>query len=96
TAFDSTDIRSTVPRFTPEARQANRAMVDLLDSMAQRKGATPARIALARRLERLDENLGAADVERTPDDLQDIERAATQITVQGARYPEHLERQTYR
>src|SRR5438067_558703 len=111
TAFDSTDIRSRIPRFTPEARKANQALVDLLGSIAQRKNATPAQIALAwllaqkpwivpipgtRRLERLDENIGAVAVELTPDDLRDIERAAAQITVQGARYPEHLERQTNR
>jgi aryl-alcohol dehydrogenase-like predicted oxidoreductase len=109
--FTSTDIRSTIPRFTPEARKANQAMVDLLDSIAQRKHVTPAQIALAwliaqkpwivpipgtRRLERLDENIGALAVELTPDDLRDIESAASQITVQGARYPEHLEQQTYR
>jgi aryl-alcohol dehydrogenase-like predicted oxidoreductase len=111
TAFDSTDIRSTIPRFTPEARKANQALVDLLGSIAQRKNATPAQIALAwllaqkpwivpipgtRRLERLEENIGAVAVELTPDDLRDIESAAAQITVQGARYPENLERQTYR
>jgi aryl-alcohol dehydrogenase-like predicted oxidoreductase len=111
TAFDSTDIRSTIPRFTPEARKANQALVDLLGSIAQRKNATPAQIALAwllaqkpwivpipgpRRPERLDENLGAVAVELTPDDLRDIESAASQITVQGARYPENLERQTNR
>jgi len=109
--FTSTDIRSTIPRFTPEARKANQAMVDLLDSIAQRKHATPAQIALAwllaqkpwivpipgtRRLERMDENIGALAVQLTPDDLRDIERAASQITVKGARYPEHLEQQTYR
>ena len=109
--FTSTDIRSTIPRFTPEARKANQAMVDLLNSIAQRKHVTPAQIALAwliaqkpwivpipgtRRLERLDENIGALAVELTPDDLRDIERAASQINVQGARYPEHLEQQTYR
>jgi aryl-alcohol dehydrogenase-like predicted oxidoreductase len=109
--FASTDIRSTIPRFTPEARKANQAMVDLLDSIAQRKRATPAQIALAwllaqkpwivpipgtRRLERLDENIGASAVELTPDDLREIENAASQITVEGARYPEHLEQQTYR
>jgi aryl-alcohol dehydrogenase-like predicted oxidoreductase len=109
--FASTDIRSTIPRFTPEARKANQAMVDLLNSIAQRKHVTPAQIALAwliaqkpwivpipgtRRLERLDENIGAVAVELTPDDLRDIESAASQITVQGARYPEHLEQQTYR
>src|SRR5207237_4431872 len=105
------DIRNTIPRFTPEARNANQALVALLGSIAQRKNATPAQIALAwllaqkpwvvpipgtRRLERLDENIGAVAVELTPDDLREIERAASQITVQGARYPEHLERQTYR
>jgi aryl-alcohol dehydrogenase-like predicted oxidoreductase len=110
TAFDSTDIRSTIPRFTPEARKANQALVDLLGSIARRKNATPAQIALAwllaqkpwivpipgtRRLSRLEENLGAVAVELTPDDLRDIEGAAAQITVQGARYPENLERQTY-
>ena len=109
--FDSTDIRSSIPRFTPEARKANQAMVDLLDSIAQRKHVTPAQIALGwliaqkpwivpipgtRRLERLDENIGAVAVELTPDDLRDIESAASQMTVQGARYPEHLEQQTYR
>jgi aryl-alcohol dehydrogenase-like predicted oxidoreductase len=109
--FASTDIRSTIPRFTPEARKANQAMVDLLDTIARRKHAAPAQIALAwllaqkpwivpipgtRRLERLDENIGASAVELTPDDLRDIENAASQITVEGARYPEHLEQQTYR
>src|SRR5213078_82274 len=98
TAFDSTDIRGTIPRFTPEARKANQAVVDLLGSIAQRKNATPAQIALAwllaqkpwivpipgtRRLSRLEENLGAVAVELTPDDLRDIESAASQITVQG-------------
>ena len=111
TAFDSADIRSTIPRFTPEARKANQALVDLLGSIAQRKNATPAQIALAwllaqkpwivpipgtRRLARLDENIGAVAVELTPDDLHEIEGAAAKITVQGARYPENLERQTYR
>jgi aryl-alcohol dehydrogenase-like predicted oxidoreductase len=107
--FASTDIRNTIPRFTPEARKANQALVDLLGSIAQRKNTTPAQIALAwllaqkpwivpipgtRRLERLEENIGAVAVELTPDDLRDIESAASQITVQGARYPEHLERMT--
>ncbi len=111
TAFDSSDIRSTIPRFTPEARKANQALVALLGDIAQRKHATPAQIALAwllaqkpwivpipgtRRLERLEENLGAVAVELTPDDLRDIESAASQIMVQGERYPEHLERQTNR
>jgi aryl-alcohol dehydrogenase-like predicted oxidoreductase len=109
--FTSNDIRATIPRFTPEARKANQALVGLLNSIAQRKNATPAQIALAwllarkpwivpipgtRRLERLDENIGAVDVDLTPDDLRDIESAASQITVQGARYPESLERMTNR
>src|SRR5207248_10573378 len=109
--FAGNDIRNTIPRFTPEARKANQALVDLLGSIAQRKNATPAQIALAwllarkpwivpipgtRRLERLDENIGAVAVELTPDDLRDIESAASQITVQGARYPESLERLTGR
>jgi len=107
TAFDSSDIRNTIPRFTPEARKANRALVDLLGKIAERKKATPAQIALAwllaqkpwivpipgtRRLERLDENIGAVAVELTSDDLREIEIAASKITVQGARYPEYLER----
>ncbi len=110
-AFASNDIRNTIPRFTPEARKANQALVDLLGSIAQRKNATPAQIALAwllaqkpwiapipgtRRPERLDENIGAAAVELTPDDLREIENAASEITVQGARYPEELERMTGR
>jgi aryl-alcohol dehydrogenase-like predicted oxidoreductase len=110
-AFAGTDIRNTIPRFTPEARRANQVLVDLLGRVAQRKHATPAQIALAwllaqrpwivpipgtRRLARLDENLGAAAVELTPDDLREIETAAAQIPVQGARYPDHLERLTNR
>jgi aryl-alcohol dehydrogenase-like predicted oxidoreductase len=109
TAFDSTDIRTGIPRFTAEARKANQALVDLLGSIAARKDATPAQIALAwllaqkpwivpipgtRRLERLDENTGAVAVDLTPGDLAEIEEAAAKITVQGARYPEHLERMT--
>ena len=109
--FAADDIRNTIPRFAPEARQANQALVVLLGSIAQRKHATPAQIALAwllaqrpwivpipgtRRLERLEENIGAAAVELAPEDLRDIESAAAQITVQGARYPEHLERLTNR
>ncbi|MDP9120438.1 MAG: aldo/keto reductase [Acidobacteriota bacterium] len=101
TTFDSTDFRSTVPRFTPEARKANRALVDLVGSIAQRKNATPAQMALAWLLaqkpwivpipgttkpHRLQENIAAASVELTPGDLRDIESAASQITVQGARY----------
>jgi aryl-alcohol dehydrogenase-like predicted oxidoreductase len=107
TMFDSTDFRNIVPRFTPEARKANQALVELLGEIAERKEATSAQIALAwllaqkpwivpipgtRRLERLEENIGAVTVELTPDDLLEIESAASQITVQGARYPEELER----
>jgi aryl-alcohol dehydrogenase-like predicted oxidoreductase len=107
TSFDSSDIRSTIPRFTPEARQANLALVDLLGTIAARMNATAAQVALAwllaqqpwivpipgtRRVERLDENLGAAALELTTDDLSEIEGAAAQIEVQGARYPEHLQR----
>lgn len=103
TALDSTDFRNTVPRFAPEARKANRALVDLLNAVARRKGATPAQIALAwllaqkpwivpipgtTKLERLEENLAAASIELSGDDLNEIGRAASQITVQGARYPE--------
>jgi aryl-alcohol dehydrogenase-like predicted oxidoreductase len=105
TVFDATDFRTIVPRFTPEARKANQALVALLGEIAQRKRATPPQIALAwllaqkpwivpipgtRRLARLDENLGATTIELTPDDLREIERAASQITVQGDRYPAHL------
>src|SRR5580658_9500808 len=111
TTFDSTDFRNTVPRFAPEARKANRAVVDLLDRIAQRKKATPAQIALAwllaqkpwivpipgtTKLNRLDENIGAVAVELTPDDLRDIDQAVAEITVQGARYPEKLEQMTGR
>lgn len=107
THFDSTDFRNTVPRFTPEARKANRALVDLLESMAQRKGATPAQIALAWLLaqkpwivpipgttkqHRLEENVAAAAIELSDADLQDIENAASQITVQGHRYSEAAQR----
>jgi aryl-alcohol dehydrogenase-like predicted oxidoreductase len=109
--FASTDIRNTIPRFTPEARQANLALVDLLGKIAERKKATPAQIALAwllaqkpwivpipgtRKLERLEENIGAAAIELTSDDLREIESAASKITVQGARYPENLEQLTGR
>jgi aryl-alcohol dehydrogenase-like predicted oxidoreductase len=111
TAFDSGDIRSTIPRFELEARRANQAMVDLLAAIAARKEATPGQIALAwllarepwivpipgtKRLGRLEENLGAAGVELGADDLAEIEEAASEIQVQGARYPEHLERMTGR
>jgi aryl-alcohol dehydrogenase-like predicted oxidoreductase len=109
TTFDRSDFRNIVPRFTPEARKANQALVDLLGEIAERKQATPAQIALAwllaqkpwivpipgtTKLSRLEENIGAAAVELTPDDLREIESAASQITVQGARYPEELERRT--
>jgi aryl-alcohol dehydrogenase-like predicted oxidoreductase len=107
--FDSTDFRSTLPRFTPEALKANQVLIDLLGSIAERKKATPAQIALVwllaqkpwivpipgtTKLARLEENIGAASVELTPDDLRDIEDAASRITVQGARYPEKLEKMT--
>ena len=111
TTFDSTDFRNTLPRFTPEARKANRALVDLLGEIAKRKNATSAQIALARllaqkpwivpipgttKLKRLEENVGAVEIELTRDDLREIENAASQIEVQGARYPEHLEQMTGR
>jgi aryl-alcohol dehydrogenase-like predicted oxidoreductase len=107
TTFDRSDIRNTIPRFSPDARKANQALVDLLGTIAERKKATPAQIALAwllarkpwivpipgtRKLERLEENVGAAAIELASDDLREIESAASKITVQGARYPEHLER----
>jgi len=109
TKFASSDIRNTIPRFTQEARKANQALVDLLAEIAERKKATPAQIALAwllaqkpwitpipgtTKLNRLEENIGAASIALTPDDLSEIESAASKITVQGARYPEHLERMT--
>jgi aryl-alcohol dehydrogenase-like predicted oxidoreductase len=109
TNFASTDFRANLPRFTPEARKTNQALVDLLKSIADRKGATPAQIALAwilaqkpwivpipgtTKLHRLEENIGAAEVELTPDDLSEIDEASSQITVEGARYPENLERMT--
>src|SRR5205814_1435100 len=109
TAFDSTDFRNTVPRFAPENRKANRAVVDLVESIARRKKATPAQIALAwvlaqkpwmvpipgtTKLHRLEENLGAVSVELTPDDLREIDGAASKIKVEGARYPEALEKRT--
>ena len=107
--FDSSDFRSTLPRFTPEALKANQALIDLLNSIAKRKKATPAQIALAwllaqkpwmvpipgtTKLNRLDENMGAATVELSPDDLRDIDTAASKIKVEGARYPERLEKMT--
>jgi aryl-alcohol dehydrogenase-like predicted oxidoreductase len=106
TAFDSTDFRNIVPRFTPEARKANQVVVDLIGQIAKQKKVTPAQIALAWLLaqkpsivpipgttkrHRLEENVGAAAVELRPDDLRDIDRAVSGVTVQGARYPEHLQ-----
>jgi len=111
TTLDSGDFRNILPRFTPEARKANQALVDLLGEIAGRKQATPAQIALAwllaqkpwivpipgtTKLHRLEENLGAAEVELTADDLRDIDRAAAKITVQGNRYPDKLEAMTGR
>ena len=111
TTFDSSDFRTTLPRFTPEARKANQALVDLLAALGTRKKATPAQMALAwvlaqkpwivpipgtTKLHRMEENLGAAALELTPEDLREIDRAASQIEVQGARYPENLEQLTGR
>lgn len=111
TRFDSTDFRNTLPRFTPEARKANKALIDLLGAIGRRKKATPAQIALAWLLaqkpwivpipgttkpHRLEENIGAALIQLTPDDLREIDRAASQIAVHGARYPEQLEHLTGR
>jgi len=109
TTFDSSDFRNKVPRFTPEARKANQALVELLRSIGERKHATPAQMALAwllaqrpwivpipgtTKLHRLEENIGALSVELTPDDLREIDAAASEIKVQGARYPEEMERRT--
>jgi aryl-alcohol dehydrogenase-like predicted oxidoreductase len=111
TTFDSTDFRNVVPRFTPENRKANLAFVEWLTKFAERKKATPAQIALAwllaqkpwivpipgtTKLHRLEENIGAAGIELTSDDLREIDNAASQVAVHGARYPEHLERMTGR
>jgi len=111
TTFQKSDFRSGLPRFTPEALRANQAVVELLVSIAERKKATPAQIALAwllaqrpwivpipgtTKLHRLEENIGAASVELTPDDLREIDSAASKIHVQGARYPERLEQMTGR
>jgi len=111
TTFDSSDFRSKLPRFTPEARRANQALVDLLHKIAKRKEATPAQIALAwllaqkswvvpipgtTNLRRLEENIAAAEIGLTSDDLREIESAASEIEVQGDRYPEHLQRLTGR
>ena len=111
TTFDSSDFRQRLPRFTPEARKANRSLIALLGEIAERKQATPAQIALAwllaqkpwivpipgtTKLHRLEENLGAAAIELTPDDLREIDLAASKITVQGARYPDEMEQLTGR
>ncbi len=107
--FDSSDFRSTLPRFTPEALKTNQALIDLLGTIANRKNATPAQVALAwllaqkpwmvpipgtTKLNRLEENIGAAAIQLTPEDLREINAAASKITVEGARYPEKLERMT--
>ena len=109
TTSDSSDFRSTLPRFTPEALKANQALIELLGNIAQQKKATPAQIALAwllaqkpwmvpipgtTKLNRLEENIGAAGVELTADDLRDIDSAAAKIKVEGDRYPERLEKMT--
>ena len=111
TTFSSNDMRNRLPRFTQEARKANQTLIDLLKSIGERKNATPAQMALAwllaqkpwivpipgtTKLNRLEENIGAAAVELTPDDLRDIDNAASKITVQGERYPESMERMTGR
>jgi aryl-alcohol dehydrogenase-like predicted oxidoreductase len=111
TRFDKSDFRNSLPRFTPEARKANQALIDLLAAIAERKKATPAQIALAwllarkpwivpipgtRKLARLEENIGAAAIELSSDDLRGIDSAASKIAVQGARYPEEMERMTGR
>ena len=107
TSFDSTDFRNTLPRFTPEARKANQALVDLLARMAEGKGATPAQIALAwllaqkpwivpipgtTKIHRLEENIKAAEIEMTSGDLREIDEAASAITIEGSRYPPELEK----
>jgi aryl-alcohol dehydrogenase-like predicted oxidoreductase len=111
TTFDPSDLRSRVPRFAPEVRKANLALVDQIAKIGEKKGTTPAQIALAwllaqkpwivpipgtRKLERLEENIGAVEVELTPDDLREIESVLSKITIQGARYPEDIERQSGR
>ena len=111
TKFDNTDFRSTIPRFRPENIDANHAMVVLLNRFAEQKNATPAQIALAwllarkpwivpipgtTKLHRLEENIGAAEIELAADEAREIERAASKIDVQGARYPEHIEQMSYR
>jgi aryl-alcohol dehydrogenase-like predicted oxidoreductase len=107
TKFDKSDFRNIVPRFTPENRKANQALVDLLTNVAERKKATPAQIALAwllaqkpwivpipgtTKLQRLEENIGAVNIELSPDDLGELDIAASKIAVQGARYPEELQK----
>jgi len=107
TKFDSSDFRNTIPRFSEENRKANQVVVDLIAKIAERKKATPAQIALAwllaqkpwivpipgtRKIERLEENLGAVSIELTPSDLREIENAAASITVKGERYPESAQR----
>ena len=109
--FGSDDFRSTLPRFTPEALKTNQALIDLLCGIAEKKKVTPAQIALAwllaqkpwivpipgtTKLKRLEENIGAVEIELTPDDLREIDEAASEIKVQGARYPEKLEQMTGR
>jgi aryl-alcohol dehydrogenase-like predicted oxidoreductase len=111
TTFDTSDFRNLVPRFTPEARKANQALVDLLARIGRRKNATPAQISLAwllaqkswivpipgtTKLNRLEENNGAVEIDLTPEDLREIESAASKIAIQGARYPEKLEQMTNR
>ena len=111
TTFASVDIRSRLPRYTPEARKANRVVIDLLARIGEQKGATPAQIALAwllaqkpwivpipgsRKLQRLDENIDSLSVELTPNDLQEIEGAISKITIQGDRYPKELQQLTGR
>ncbi len=111
TVFDAADFRSRLPRFTPEARRANRALIELLEQIGQRKQATPAQIALAwllaqkpwivpipgtTKLERLEENLGALEVEFTAGELEELTEAASRIPIQGARYPEDIEQMSYR
>jgi len=109
TKFESSDFRSSLPRFTPEARKANQSVVELLERIAKQKNATPAQIALAwllaqkpwivpipgtTKLTRFEENIGAVNIELTPDDLREIDSAASKIKVQGERYPEHMQRMT--
>ena len=109
TTFDANDFRANLPRFTPEARKANKALVDLLAGIGARKNASPAQIALAwllarkpwivpipgtKKLERFEENIGAAGIELTADDLLGIEEASSKIKIQGGRYPENLQKMT--